>query len=189
MSTQTVTTILSILTVVGDVLIVLFIIDLLISRFRGEKKLTLVPKLWLLMRNKALEAGFIFAFFAMAGSLYYSEVAGFTPCRLCWYQRIFMYPMVVIFGVALYMKEQIIYRYTIALSIVGAVIAGYHYFIQVFVDLAPEGCSAVGYAASCSERFVLNFGYISIPMMALTAFLLIIIAGLLQGKLVEIKEA
>jgi disulfide bond formation protein DsbB len=118
---------------------------------------------------------FVVALIATAGSLFYSEIAGFEPCKLCWFQRIFMYPQVILFGIALWKKNETLAVYnSIALSIIGGLIAGYHYLVQI--GAAPAlPCSAVGYSASCAQRFVMTFGYITIPMMAFTAFMLIIV--------------
>lgn len=119
----------------------------------------------------ALGCSFLVALIATLGSLFYSEIAGYEPCKLCWFQRIFMYPQVVLLGIALWKKDPGVTRYLLALSIIGGAIAGYHYLLQIGV--APElPCSAVGYSVSCSQRFVLQFGYITIPLMAFTAFLL-----------------
>ena len=181
-----VTNILSFLTVVGDLVIVLFLLDLIVSRMKKEKKLSLFRGLWKWTKKNALALSSLVTVLATLGSLFYSEIAGYSPCRLCWYQRIFMYPQVIIFWVGMYMKEKMVYAYTIVLSAIGAVIAGYHYYIQVFPEHTPEGCSTVGYAASCSDNFVLHFGYVSIPMMAFTAFLLIILGSLLYSEKVKV---
>jgi len=119
----------------------------------------------------ALPLAFAVVVMATAGSLFYSEVAGYEPCKLCWFQRIFMYPQVLLLGIALVKKDRSAARYALLLSAIGAVIAGYHYLLQLGVAPALP-CSAVGYSVSCSQRFVMQFGYITIPMMALTAFAL-----------------
>ena len=117
---------------------------------------------------------FVVALIATLGSLFYLEIAGYDPCKLCWFQRIFMYPQTIVLGIALWRKDANIVLYGLTLSIIGALIAFYHYVMQLgMVPSLP--CSAVGYSVSCSQRFVLQLGYITIPMMALTAFLLIII--------------
>ena len=122
--------------------------------------------------EQALFYGFIVALAATLGSLIYSDVLGYEPCKLCWFQRIFMYPQVLLLGFALIKKQRVIIDYALALAIPGALVAGYHYLLQLGV--APSlPCAAVGYSVSCSERFVLQFGYITIPLMAFTAFVLI----------------
>jgi len=135
------------------------------------------------LKNNVLFFAFAVALIATLGSLTYSEIIGYEPCKLCWFQRIFMYPQVILLGMALVKKDYKIASYSIFLSIIGAFIAGYHYLLQIGV--APElPCSAVGYSVSCSQRFVMQFGYISLPMMAFSAFILmaLLLAILLMQK-------
>lgn len=122
--------------------------------------------------NKAFILAFVVAFVAMAGSLVYSEIIGYEPCKLCWFQRIFMYPQVFILGLALIKKDRAAADYSIILSVVGAIIAGYHYLLQRGAVPATT-CSVVGYSVSCAQKFVMQYGYITIPLMALTAFVAI----------------
>lgn len=118
---------------------------------------------------------FLVALTATLGSLFYSEIAGFEPCKLCWFQRIFMYPMVLLLGIAWWKNDKGIFRYTVALSIAGALIAAYHYLLQIGVAPALIPCSVLGYSVSCSQKFTMTFGYITIPLMSLTAFLMILL--------------
>ena len=86
-----------------------------------------------------------------------------------------MYPQAIVLGMALWVKDRAVARYAIVLSAIGAVIAGYHYLLQL--GIAPAlPCAAVGYSAACSQRFVMQFWYITITMMALSAFLLILVS-------------
>jgi disulfide bond formation protein DsbB len=163
--TNAITQILSLLTLAGQALIVF----LLLCRVLRAKH-----PLADFFCEKALLLSFLVALIATAGSLFYSEIAGYEPCKLCWFQRIFMYPQVVILGIALYKKHQGVADYILALSGIGALIAAYHYLLQIGVASGLL-CNAVGHSASCSQRFVMTFGYITIPMMALTVFLLIIV--------------
>ena len=117
----------------------------------------------------------------MTGSLIYSDVIGYEPCKLCWFQRIFMYPQVFLLALALWKKDKNIIDYTALLSIFGAIIAGYHYLLQL--GIAPDlSCGAVGYSVSCAQRFVMNFGYITLPLMAFTAFLMILTFFFIEKK-------
>ena len=126
---------------------------------------------------------FVVASLAMIGSLTYSDVLGYEPCKLCWYQRIFMYPLVVLFAMALRRNDKSIRPYAIAMTLFGGFIALDHYFLQLTgVSVLP--CSAVGYSVSCAKNFVLQYGYITIPLMALSAFGLILVA-LLWNKRAE----
>lgn len=122
-------------------------------------------------KERGLLVAFVVSFLATAGSLIYSDVIGYAPCKLCWFQRICMYPQVILMGVAYFRKESFMKLYGLILSIFGAAIALYHYIGQL--GLTPLPCSAVGISVSCSERFVMEFGYITIPMMAFAAFVLI----------------
>lgn len=115
---------------------------------------------------------------ATLGSLFYSEVMGLAPCKLCWYQRILMYPQVIILIIAWRKKLQYSLEAMI-LSGLGAVLAGYHYVLQI--SAVPDYlCSAVGYSASCAEKFEMGYGYITIPLMAMTAFALVFGLSLLN---------
>lgn len=160
--------ILSSLTVAAQAAIVpLLAVLLLYRKGKGATLLDFVGK-------RAILFSFIVALTATLGSLFYSEIAGFEPCRFCWFQRIFMYPQAIILGLALWKRDRGVGEYSIALSAIGAAIAGYHYLLQRGV--VPESsCDAVGYSVSCSRVFVMNFGYITIPLMAFTAFLLILL--------------
>ncbi|WP_100011416.1 disulfide oxidoreductase [Lentibacillus sediminis] len=117
---------------------------------------------------------------ATAGSLYYSEVLGYTPCDLCWIQRIFMYPLVVVFGVAAVKKDTAVALPGLFLSGIGMLVSIYHYLIQKLPALqaAGEACSGVG----CNVQYVNYFGFITIPFLAGTAFILIFITQLIILK-------
>lgn len=110
------------------------------------------------------------AFAATAGSLYFSEIVGFVPCPFCWYQRFAMYPLVVVLGVGLLRSNAGIWRFALPLPAIGLVIAAYHVALQFqpTLDLVPcEG------GVPCSGRYVAVFGFVSIPVMAGAAFLMI----------------
>lgn len=113
---------------------------------------------------------FIVTLFAVLGSLSYSDILGYEPCKLCWYQRIMMYPQLIILGVSLYTKDRGASFYALVLSLIGMPIALIHYLVQI--GLLKAGCSTVGYSVSCAKVFTMNLGYITIPMMAFTAFLM-----------------
>ena len=107
---------------------------------------------------------------AMAGSLYFSEVVHFVPCQLCWYQRIAMYPQVLLLGMAALRRDIGIRPYAMAMSLIGAAIALYHVIIQRFPSLSTGACSA---DAPCTAINLEVFGFVTIPFLALSAFLLI----------------
>jgi disulfide bond formation protein DsbB len=133
-------------------------------------------------RDALLWMAFAVALAAMLGSLFYSDVLGWEPCRLCWYQRILMYPLVLILGIAALRKDYRIGVYVLPMSVVGGAIALYHYGQQI----SPAVASALGTCAagsvSCSSRYTFDYGYITIPAMALVAFVCIGILVYLRRK-------
>lgn len=113
----------------------------------------------------ALWLGFGVSTVAIIGSLIYSNVIGFAPCTLCWWQRIFIYPQAVLFLVAIIKKDRGIFDYVLPLTICAFLISLY----QSYVNLGGSSvlpCTAVG--GECSKVYVLEFGYITIPLMSLT---------------------
>lgn len=123
------------------------------------------------IRRSILNFAFIQALVATLGSLYFSEIAHFTPCTLCWYQRICMYPLIVILGAGILENNKKIYRYALPLSITGWVISVYHNLIQYGV--IPESTNICNAAGSCTQRYVDGFGFITIPLLSLIAFTVI----------------
>jgi disulfide bond formation protein DsbB len=107
---------------------------------------------------------------ATLGSLYYSEIAHYIPCALCWYQRIFMYPLVLITLVGIIRQDDYLPDYVLPLSVVGLAISIYHNLIQYGV-IAESGACQVG--VPCDALWVNYLGFITIPLMSLTAFIII----------------
>lgn len=117
---------------------------------------------------------------ATLGSLFFSDVRGFEPCTLCWYQRILMYPILLISGIALFQKNTRIALTTAIFSVVGGGISLYHYGIQKlsFLSDSAPACGAV----PCTGQYINYFGFITIPFLALLAFGLILITSLFMMK-------
>src|SRR5690625_1441992 len=111
------------------------------------------------------------ALIATLGSLFYSEIMGFITCELCWIQRIFMYPLVMIYGVAAFKKDLSIALPGLFLSGIGMFISVYHYLLQKLPALHEAGgsCGIV----PCNTEYVNYFGFITIPFLAGTAFIII----------------
>ena len=129
----------------------------------------------LLLQNHGTKIAFIIALVATLGSLYYSEIRHFIPCTLCWYQRILMYPLVLIMIVGLIEGDDMLPVYVIPFALLGILLSGYHYSIQLGVMGSSTSC-AVG--VPCSARYVNFFGFVTIPFMALTSFSLILVTML-----------
>lgn len=122
--------------------------------------------------ERAILLSFIVSLVATLGSLFYSEIAGFPPCLLCWWQRIFLYPQVILLLTAFIKKDENIRLHSIILSSIGALIAIYHTFIQFgWESVLP--CSATG--PSCSAFYFLEYGYVTVPTMSLTVFIVILL--------------
>jgi hypothetical protein len=126
----------------------------------------------------ALLAAFVVATLATIGSLFFSEVARFEPCRLCWYQRIAMYPLVVILGIAAWRRDPGVRRYAAPVALIGALIATYHYALEWLPWLDSGACSA---STPCTIIWFREFGFVSLPYLALSAFLLIVASLWLAG--------
>ena len=107
---------------------------------------------------------------ATLGSLYYSEVANFPPCRLCWYQRICMYPLVPILAIAAARRDHAVRWYALPLVVTGAAISTWHILVEHFPSLESGACDPLN---PCSIIWVEKFGYLTIPTMALSGFVVI----------------
>ncbi len=171
-SVQTVSTVLAVLALLVQVLLVglalLALAAVVSPRARGwlvELRETLLgTELWL---------AWAIALVATLGSLYFSEIADFPPCRLCWFQRIAMYPLAVVLLVAALRRD---FRgaalYGLAFPVLGAGVAIYHVYIEHNPEAESQACRAGG--APCSVKWIEELGYITIPVLALTAFLAIL---------------
>lgn len=129
-----------------------------------------VRNLHLTLQKYYKEAVLIVASTATTGSLFMSELMEFEPCLLCWYQRIFMYPLVLLAGTAVLLRKDDLDEYALPVAIVGGAIAFYHILVQLAGDLLPSGC---GTDVPCTLAYINELGYITIPVMAFTAFLTI----------------
>lgn len=176
---DSVSTFLSYLTFLGDITIAAILILGIYVYFTKEKEHRNVIGFWKFLGKNALLFAFIVALVSMSGSLFFSEVLGYAPCKLCWFQRIFMYPLVLILGIALFKRERKIFRYVIPMSVIGGLIAAYHYISQV---LEYTGTCGANSEVPCAIKYTFELGYITIPMMALTAFVLICILGYMNRK-------
>ena len=132
-----------------------------------------------LLRGKAVWLAWAVAAVATIGSLLYSELIHFEPCRLCWFQRIAMYPLSIVLLVGAIRREFQVKYYGLPLALIGLVISVYHYLVQTFPSMEGGSCGVV----SCSARYVDVFGFISIPFMAGTGFIVIsVLLGLYVNK-------
>jgi disulfide bond formation protein DsbB len=124
-----------------------------------------------LLDGQEIQLAFVVTLVASLGSLYLSEVANFLPCRLCWYQRIAMYPLPVLLGTAWWKHDAGVRRYVLPLALIGAAVSTYHVLVERFPSL--EGSSVCEVANPCTIRWVERFGFVTIPTMALAGFALV----------------
>ena len=139
--------------------------------------------------NKKLENSLLFIWIvslvATLGSLYFSEIREYLPCKLCWIQRIFMYPLVLVTLIAYIQKNAKIAVTTLVFSCIGGCISLYHYGLQK-VDFLADAAPACG-QVSCTGQYINWLGFITIPFLALMAFVLIAITSIYMIR--HLKEA
>ena len=170
MTTDTVIA-LSVLGVVGQVLVGLGILVGLLALVGVRAPLdTLRGLLW----GYELWGAFVVASIATGGSLFYSQIVGYIPCEFCWFQRVMMYPLSILTLLVATRGDNRAARYLLPLPIVGAGTSIYHMLLERGVIHEPPGCRLTG--GGCSSNWIAmhSFGYLTIPTLALTAFLLII---------------
>jgi disulfide bond formation protein DsbB len=109
---------------------------------------------------------------SMAGSLYFSEVANYVPCQLCWFQRIAMYPLAVILVIAAIRRDRSVRWYAGPLAAIGAVVSTYHYLIEWRPSLEGGAC---GVGPSCADIWFRELGFVTLAFMALCGFLAILV--------------
>jgi disulfide bond formation protein DsbB len=123
------------------------------------------------LNRNSLYIALVAAWIALCGSLYFSEVRGYVPCVLCWYQRILMYPLAPIIAVGLLRRDWNLPYYVLPLSVLGLGTSTYHYLLEK-TDLFA-GAAACRQGVSCTTQWINWFGFVTIPFLALVAFLII----------------
>jgi disulfide bond formation protein DsbB len=129
--------------------------------------------------RSALWLAWIVALVTTLGSLYYSEIAHFTPCKLCWYQRIAIYPLSIVLLVAAIRRDRKIAWYVVPVAVIGAGFAIYQTQLQAFPHQHSSFCTVT---EPCTIRYVWEFGFVSLPFMALAAFAFVITMTMLAAR-------
>lgn len=159
--------ILSLGTIFLQVAILLLIINLVFIR-------SFENKILLFFKKYTFYFGFLVSLSAVLLSLFYSNIVGFPPCELCWVERIFLYPQLILFSMELYKRDRSIVDFSIVFAILGSIVSIYHVFVESGVATGIA-CAAPNLAnpnvVSCAIRYVFEFGYITLPVMALTVSL------------------
>lgn len=135
-----------------------------------------------MMKNKTvlIYLCWLISIFALAGSLFFSEVMQFPPCELCWYQRICMYPLSILFLVGSYRKSSDFFYYSFPLVSIGWLVSLFHNLLHF--GIIPESASPCRENVSCATVYIELFGFLTIPMMSLIAFSLLLIFLLIYKK-------
>lgn len=102
------------------------------------------------------------------GALFLGEVMGYTPCVLCWYQRICMFPLVLILAAGLFPFDRRVLRYALPLALAGLALALWHW--GVASGLIPEAATPCGQGVPCSQELIVWFGFLTLPMLSVLAF-------------------
>jgi len=123
------------------------------------------------INKNAFLVGFIIALGAMLGSLFYSEVVGYEACVLCWWQRAFLYPLVLVFGAGFWYKQKWLFYLAAFLALAALVVGGYQEISNLTGASVLTCTDAEG---ACSKVFVKEFGYITIPVMSVTVALYVL---------------
>lgn len=122
---------------------------------------------------------FLIASVATLGSLFFSEIMQFVPCSMCWYQRIFMYPLVVIFLINLLFPDDKVFKYAFGIVIVGLFFSIYHNLLMF--GIIPESVVPCVQGVPCSTEYINWFGFVTIPFLSLVSYSLLFIL-LIIGK-------
>jgi len=157
---------------VGVGLAVAFAVVLLIASHVSTEASALRRRIEASLSGRELMYAFVVATTATLGSLYLSEIVHLEPCKFCWFQRIAMYPLALILGIAASRKDQTVRVYAAPMAVIGGSMSAYHYLIQQFPELSSGACSTT---VPCTAAYIWEFGFMSIPLMALIAFSMILV--------------
>lgn len=151
---------------IGTLLVIGVILSIWLLMFLQETQ----NKYFRFLKKHSFHFAFLLALGALVGSLTYSNIFMFPPCTYCWWQRIFMYPQVILFAVGIYLKDMKVWITGIILSLIGASFSIYHIILQAGIRSSGAPCEALG-GVACTKIDVLIFGWLTIPMMCLVLFL------------------
>jgi disulfide bond formation protein DsbB len=159
----------ALLSVLANLLVIGYLVVVVGARFSPVLARS-KERMYAELERAAAPLALVIALAATLGSLYLSEIAELEPCRLCWYQRIAMYPLVVVFLVGWLRRDRNVWLYGFSLSVVGGGIALWHYLVQWFPSVEAGSCQ---FGVPCSAVYFRELGFMSIPYMALSGFVAI----------------
>jgi len=163
---QTIAQIIPYLTLVSHILLVVAFLAVLGRKSWGGT-------IYRVLGGRAVLWGFLVTLASILGSLFYSEIIGYEACVLCWWQRVFLYPQMVIFAVALWKRDSSPFKYIIPLAVLALVIALYQVYAVDLGGVSLLSCTSA--EGACSKIFVREFGYITIPVMSATVSLYVLL--------------
>lgn len=169
--TDAFTTIFATLAIFLQVLVVLVALLAFVALF-SQRARRLLAGLRDTFAGSELWIAFVIALAATLGSLFFSEVSDFIPCRLCWFQRIAMYPLVLILLVGAIRRDRAAWTYAIGFPIIGLLVGGYHKYIEINPEAESAGCKI---GAPCATKWINEFGFVTIPVLALSCFAAILV--------------
>lgn len=132
------------------------------------------------IKKNAVYIAWFVALAALCGSLFFSNVLMYPPCVLCWWQRIFMFPLVLILGIGIVKKDALVHRYALPLAVIGGLISVFHNL--VYFKIVPDSLAPCVAGVSCTTKFIEWFGFVTIPFLALASFAVISIMLIIHKK-------
>jgi disulfide bond formation protein DsbB len=158
---------LAVLGVIGQALVVVLLVIGVLALFGVRGPLELLREL---LWGYELWCAFLVTAIATGGSLFFSEIAGYVPCELCWFQRICMYPLSILTLFAAITDDRRVARYLLPFPVIGAGVSTYHLLVENGVVEQQQACLVT--AGGCATKWINEFGYMTIPTLALTGFAL-----------------
>jgi disulfide bond formation protein DsbB len=150
--------------------IVILVILIVLIFFRNREN-----PLLLFFKRYTFIFGFLGALGAFVLSIFYSDFIGYPPCELCWIQRIFLYPQLILFGMELYKRDRSIIPFSLVFATLGSLVSVYHIYVEAGGTKGLACADPTNGGISCAVRYIYEFGYVTMPSMALTLSLFIII--------------
>ena len=154
------------------VTIALFLVFFLQKKFPDLRDIASLVAKWGLLK------AFLLVTAGSGLTLFYSEILGILPCSWCWMQRVFLYPQIILFGLALYKRDKKVADYSIAMSTAGLVIALYQHYLQMGGNSVIPCPATADKAVDCAVRFLFEFNYITFPLMSASLFAFLIVVML-----------
>jgi disulfide bond formation protein DsbB len=163
-----------------------FIVCWFLLNFYYQKTEKDTPLFFKKVAEFALPLGMLTGLFAIFITLFYSDYLGALPCGLCWFQRVFTYPLFFMFALAWYKKDSGIFSYTTLLSIFGLIFALYHEYLQLgYSELIP--CPTIASTVDCAKPTFIEYGFVTFPFMSIVLFMFFIALGM-TVKIVNSKK-